>query len=109
MASALWPAMVVDMRYVFYDKETGRILHTLRVFKLGSDEPQEPTEADIRAVLQRFPNPDKIDLTRTDVPRASSRELTRAVDLRTGKVVSTRLGRDPLGQKFERLTRGEEE
>jgi hypothetical protein len=100
--------MVMDMRYVFYNKESGRILHTLRVYNLGSEEPQEPTEDDIRAVLQRFPDPGKIDLTRTDVPRASSRELTRAVDLKTGKVVSTRLARDHLGEKFERLIRDKE-
>jgi hypothetical protein len=100
--------MVVDMRYVFYDKQSGQILHTLRVYNLGSDEPQEPTEDDIRAVLQRFPNPDKIDLTRTEVPRASSRQLTRAVDLKTGKVVSTPLVRDNLSQKFEKLTRSKE-
>jgi hypothetical protein len=100
--------MVVDMRYVFYDKQNGQILHTLRVYNLGSDEPQEPTEDDIRAVLQRFPDPDKIDLTRTDVPRASSRQLTRAVDLKTGKVVSTPLVRDSLAQKFEKLTRSKE-
>ena len=100
--------MVVNMRYVFYDKESGRILHTPRVYNLGNDEPQEPTEDDIRAVLQRFPDPSKIDLTRTDVSRASSRQLSRAVDLKTGKIVSTPLVRDHLGQKFEKLTRSKD-
>jgi hypothetical protein len=96
------------MRYVFYDKESGRILHTLRVYNLGSDEPQEPTEDDVRAVLQRFPDPGRIDITRTEVPRASSRQLTRAVDLKTGKVISTQLVPDKLAQKLQKLTRGKE-
>ena len=96
------------MRYIFYDKETGRILHTLQVFKLGSDDPQEPNEDDIRAVLQRFPDPERIELTRTDLPRASSRQLSRTVDVRTGKLVTMPLVTDRLTERLQKITSGRE-
>jgi hypothetical protein len=91
------------MRYILYDKSTGAIAHTHQAFKLGSDEPQEVTEDDIRAVVDRFGEADKLDLTKTTVPLVSSRQAEMAVDVKTGEVVVKQLVVDTLSRRVAEL------
>ena len=94
------------MRYILYDKSTGAILHTHQSFTIGSDEPQEVAEDDIRVVIERFAEADKLDLTKTTVPLVSSRQAEMAVDLKTGEVVVKQLVADSLSRRLAELHGG---
>jgi hypothetical protein len=91
------------MRYVIYDKSTGVILHTHQSFKFGSEEPQEVGEDDIRGVLGRFPETEKVDLVMTTAPQVSSRQAEMSVDLKTGEVVANMLIDDALSRRLAEL------
>lgn len=91
------------MRYVLYDKSTGAILHTHQSFKLGTDEPQEVAEQDLRLVVGRFPEAEKFEFTQTTLPVVSSRQAQMAVDLKTGEVVVKQLVEDALSRRLAEL------
>jgi hypothetical protein len=75
------------MRYVLYDKASGVIVHTHESFTLDKDQPQKASEEDIRAILSRFDDSDRLGITTTEMPVVSSREATMSVNLSTGQVV----------------------
>jgi hypothetical protein len=93
------------MRYVFYDKTTGAIVHTHQSFALDNDNPQEANEQDVRAIVSRLRHSDRVGVTSTEMPVVSSREATMSVDPRTGEVVKHSLVTDALGQQLADLHR----
>jgi hypothetical protein len=96
------------MRYVLYDKTSGAILHTHQSFKFDNNEPQDAAEEDIRLVMDRLGEPDKLDLTRTTVSVVSSRQAEMTVDLKTNKVAVKPLTTDPLSRRLDELHKAEE-
>jgi hypothetical protein len=93
------------MRYVFYDKTSGVIVHTHQSFTLDKEQPQEVEEEDVRAIVSRLRHSDRLGVTRTEMPVVSSREATMSVDLKTGKVIKHSLVTDALGQQLAELHR----
>jgi hypothetical protein len=93
------------MRYVLYDKTTGAIVHTHQSFTLDTDQPQEAAEDDVRAILSRFSDADRLGITRTAMPIVSSREATMSVNLGTGEVIKHPLVTDALGRQLAELHR----
>jgi hypothetical protein len=91
------------MRYILYDKDTGEILHTHQSFKFGNDEPQNATENEIRLIVGRFDEADKLDLTKTTAPQVSSMQAEMAVDVKTGEVVVKQLRADALSRRLAEL------
>ena len=81
-------------RYIIYDKETGEILHTHQAFKLGSDELEKVPDEEIKRMVSRIVEPERVKVTITDEPIRSSYNFARKVDLKTGKVVTTELPPD---------------
>jgi hypothetical protein len=88
------------MRYVLYDKSSGVITHTHQSFRLGPSEPRDVTEDEIRAVLTRFPDADRLSITRTEVPLVSSRQAVMSVDLKTGEVMVKSLVPDEISSRL---------
>jgi hypothetical protein len=88
------------MRYVLYDKSSGGIVHTHQSFRLGESEPRDVTEDEIRAVLTRFLDADRLGITRTAVPLVSSRQAVMSVDLKTGEVMLKSLVSDEISRRL---------
>jgi RNA-binding protein YhbY len=76
-------------RYILYNNETGDILHTHQVFRLGSDEPEEVSEEVIQEIAGRFAEPRKIKVKLIDEPYLSSEKFSRKIDVKIGKLVTT--------------------
>ena len=91
------------MRYVLYDKASGAILHSHQSFKLGSDDPQEMTDDEMRAVVGRFADTSVLDIAKTEVPVQSSRQAKMTVDLKTREVIIEALASDALGRRLGEL------
>lgn len=91
------------MRYVLYDKTSGDIVHTHQFFTIDKDQPQETAEEDVRAILSRFSDCDRVGITTTEMPVVSSREAKMSVNLSTGKVVKHSFVTDALGRRLAEL------
>jgi len=91
------------MRYVLYDKNSGAILHTHQSFKLGSDEPQDMAEDEMRLIISRFAEVEKLDIAKTAQPLQSSRQADMSVDVKTGEVVVKPLLSDALSRRLAEL------
>jgi hypothetical protein len=76
-------------RYILYNKDTGDILHTHQVFRLGSDKPEEVSEEEIQEVASRFEEPRKIKVKLIDEPFLSSVKFSRKIDVKIGKLLTT--------------------
>ena len=91
------------MRYVLYDKTSGVIVHTHQSFTIDKDQPREAPEEDIRAILSRYGDCNRLGITTTEMPVVSSREATMSVNLSTGEVVKHSLITDALGRRLAEL------
>jgi len=78
-------------RYVLYNKKTGEILHSHRSYRFGSDEPVEVPEEKIKKIASRIVDPEKIKVMITDEPFKSSYNFARKVDIKSGKITTTKL------------------
>jgi hypothetical protein len=76
-------------RYILYNNETGDILHTHQVFRLGSDEPEEVSEEVIQEIAGRFAEPREIKVKLIDEPYLSSEKFSRKIDVKIGKLVTS--------------------
>jgi hypothetical protein len=91
------------MRYVLFDKSTGALVHSHEFYKLDSPEPEEVPDQDLRSVIARFPDAERLDIALTDQPFVSSLQAEMKVDLRTRDVVVTHLVRDSISERLAEL------
>ena len=81
-------------RYVFFDQETGEIVHTHQVYKLGSEKLQKVSDAELRELTNRMVDVGKIEHTLTSAPIQSSSKIARYVNPKTRKLVTKKLSRN---------------
>ncbi len=77
-------------RHLFYDKNTGEILHTHQVFKFGSEKPQAVSKDELAMLTNRQVDPKRIRHTTVTVAPQSSHRVLRSVNPKTGKLVTKR-------------------
>ncbi len=88
-------------RYVFFDKKTGQILHTHQVYRLGSEELQEVSEAELRRMVERAVDPARTESLLVDMPVQSSFKVELCVNPKTRKIVATQLPRKLRAKKAD--------
>lgn len=88
-------------RYVFYDTETGKILHTHHVVTADGDE-QDVGAADLEEVA-RMVNLSATSWLLTDFPTRSSRGAVHRVDVEQQRVLTSRVRR-PESRSARRTT-----
>ena len=71
-------------RYLFFDEETGEILHSHQTYEFGSDELIEPDDESLALILERLQAPRSLSRLVTDEEPVSSLRAGRRVDVRTG-------------------------
>jgi hypothetical protein len=78
-------------RYLYYDPETGVIVHTHQEYVAGSEEFAEPDEETEAAIFERIGAPSGVRRMVTDEPPISSFSVIRRVDVKTGALVTERI------------------
>jgi hypothetical protein len=75
-------------RFLYYDPNSGVILHTHQEYAVGRQELTEPDEETEAAIYERIGAPADVRRMVTDEPPVSSLSVVRSVDLKTGSLVT---------------------
>ncbi len=76
-------------RYLFFDKQTGEILHSHQIYEFGSEELIEPDDESLAPILERLQAPGPLARLVTEEEPVSSFRAGRRVDVRTGALQLT--------------------
>jgi hypothetical protein len=71
-------------RNLFFDKQTGEILHSHQTYAFGSEELIEPDDESLALILERLQAPASLARLVTEEEPVSSFRAGRRVDVRTG-------------------------
>ena len=76
-------------RYLFFDRETGEILHSHQTYEFGSEELIEPDDESLSLILERLQVPGSLARLVTEEEPVSSLRAGRRVDVRSGALQLT--------------------
>lgn len=76
-------------RYLFFDEETGEILHSHQTYEFGSEELIAPDEESLALILERLQAPRSLARLITDEEPVSSLRAGRRVEVATGALQLT--------------------
>lgn len=73
-------------RYLFYDEESGAIVHSHQSLRVGSDDLVEPDDETVAMLIGRVAAARPVARLATAEPLVSSARAARRVDVRTGRL-----------------------
>lgn len=79
-------------RYVFYDEQTGDIVHSHQSLRFGSDELAQPDDETLAMLIDRIATSRPVGRVTTSEPLVSSARVSRRVDVRTGRLETIEAG-----------------